>query len=348
MNRIPLWICTIALIATTLDAQWLHQPTPGIPRLADGRPDLAAPAPKASDGKPDLSGIWRINGNRYAANVTLDLKPQEIQPWAAALHRERVENLARDVYTVKCLPGGPIYSHVGALDGFKIVQTPALIVILYPDMNFRQVFLDGRSLPDDPNPSWMGYSIGHWEGDTLVVESTGYNDRSWIDIEGHPHTEALRVTERFRRTEFGHIDLTVMLEDPAIYARPIQIAARMDAMLDTEILEFVCAENEKDRTHLVGQAPNDLTLKIPPEVLSKYVGVYETRNPFVPSATMNLPVSLSGGQLEVDGLFGRETMIPVSKAEFSIGGTSARFADENGVMTLILETVEGEIKAIRK
>jgi len=180
------------------------------------------------------------------------------------------------------------------------------------------------------------------------VESTGYNDRSWIDIEGHPHTEALRVTERFRRTEFGHIDLTVMLEDPAIYARPIQIAARMDAMLDTEILEFVCAENEKDRTHLVGQAPNDLTLKIPPEVLSKYVGVYETRNPFVPSATMNLPVSLSGGQLEVDGLFGRETMIPVSKAEFSIGGTSARFADENGVMTLILETVEGEIKAIRK
>jgi hypothetical protein len=107
MKRIGLWICTITLAGMTLDAQWLHHPTPGIPRLADGRPDLAAPAPKASDGKPDLSGIWRINGNRYAANVTLDLKPQEIQPWAAALHRERVRNLARDVYTVKCLPAGP-------------------------------------------------------------------------------------------------------------------------------------------------------------------------------------------------------------------------------------------------
>jgi len=215
-------------------------------------------------------------------------------------------------------------------------------------MNFRQVFLDGRGLPEAPNPSWMGYSIGHWEDDTLVVESTGYNDRSWIDIEGHPHTEALRVTERFQRTEFGHIDLTVTLEDPMIYARPMQIAASMDAMLDTEILEFVCAENEKDRVHLVGTAPDDPTLRIAPEVLSEYVGVYETRNPFMPSATMKLPVSLSGGQLEVDGLFGREAMIPVSKTEFSIGGTSARFTDENGVMTLILETVEGEIKAIRK
>lgn len=212
----------LLLLPVSLCAQWLNFKTPGIPRTPDGKPNLTAPAPRTADGHPDLSGQWTIIFSRY--DLSRDLKPEEIQPWARALQKQRADTHQTALQT--CLPIGPLNS-AGTLDQeIKIVQTPNLIVILYGDLTYRQVFLDGRSLEKDPNPSWMGYSVGHWEGATLVVESNGYNDRTWLDSEGHPHSEGLRVTERFRRTDFGRMDLNVTFEDPAVYARPIEFEVK--------------------------------------------------------------------------------------------------------------------------
>src|SRR5580658_2866123 len=175
------WLIVVAL-ATPLAAQWLHHPTPGIPRTSDGKPSLAAAAPRTADGKPDLTGLWGLPidsavGNIAARNVG-DLKPADIEPWAAALVKQRSENLGKDNPRYKCLPEGPGYSTDGGMK--RIIQTPAMIVILNEDLTYRQIFMDGRALETDPNPSWMGYSIGHWDKDTLVVESAGFNDKTWI------------------------------------------------------------------------------------------------------------------------------------------------------------------------
>src|SRR5262249_9384985 len=153
--------------------------------------------------------------------------------------------------------------------------------ILFEDLSYRRVFLDGRKLPIDPNPSFMGYSVGHWEGDTLVVESAGFNDRTWLDFGGHPHSEGLRVTERYRRLDIGHLDLKVTLEDAKVYARPWTIPIAVDLVTDTEMLEYVCNENQKDYDHLVGKASDDKknAVKVPVSVLSKYTGTYEFHSP---------------------------------------------------------------------
>jgi hypothetical protein len=202
---------TVLFIAWSipLTAQWLNFPTPGIPRMADGKPNLTGSAPRGADGKPDLSGLWILNaGPGHLANIAGDLQARDVQPWAEELYRQRLDNLGNDdPWTVQCLPAGPRAILRGGDGPARIVQTPNLLAILYDDLTYRQIFLDGRALPKDPNPSWMGYSVGRWEGDALVVESTGYNERSWLDMGGHPHTESLRTIERFRRTSFGHIDL---------------------------------------------------------------------------------------------------------------------------------------------
>src|SRR5580698_6946343 len=203
---IPATTPALALLAAALSAplaaQWLNHPTPGIPRTPGGKPDLAAPAPRTPDGKPDLSGLWNKISPKYSRNIAADLKPGEVQPWAEALVRQRQEDLGRDYMNVLCVPLGPGYTTSADSTGaemMKIVQTPALILILNPDLTYRQIFLDGRPLETAPNPSWMGYSTGHWDGDTLAVESYGFNDRTWLDHDGHPHTQALRTTERYRR-----------------------------------------------------------------------------------------------------------------------------------------------------
>jgi len=231
------------LHATSLSAQWLNQPTGGIPRTSDGKANLAAAAPRTSDGKPELSGLWRLGVEiGVGANITADLSPGDIQSWAATLSRERLGNFGKDDPEITgCLPGGP--RHITRAGLAKIVQTPSVIVILYEDLAYRQIFLDGRQLPQDPNPNWMGFSVGHWEGDTLVVESAGFNDRTWLDFAGHPHTEALRMTERYRRRDFGHMDLQVTLNDPQAYARPWTVSAGGTLAADTELLEYVCLEN---------------------------------------------------------------------------------------------------------
>jgi hypothetical protein len=253
-------------------AQWLAYPTPGTPRLPDGKPNLAAPTPRTPDGKPDLSGVWSGPGaGSYDRNVARDLKPGDIQPWAEALYQQRVRDMGKDAPRANCLPDPFPYYHM--VDLARFVQTPGLIVILYQGTTnsvHRTIFTDGRPLPPDPTPAWMGYSVGHWEGDTLVVETAGFNDRSWLDIEGHPHTEALRVTERFRRRDFGHMDLDMTIDDPKAFTRPFSFKIPKLLVPDTDLLESVC-ENDRSPSHMLGGTGTRLA----PEILSKYTGTYE-------------------------------------------------------------------------
>ena len=278
MTASVITILTVA-VGVPLGAQWLNYPTPGIPRTADGKPNLAAAAPRLPDGKPDLSGLWNRISPKYSRNIAADLKPGDIQPWAEKLVQQRKEDLGREYMNVLCVPLGPGYTTSADSTGaemMKIVQTPGLILILNPDLTYRQVFMDGRALEKAPNPSWMGYSVGRWDGDTLVVESFGFNDRSWLDHDGHPHTEALRMTERYRRRDFGNLDIEVTLSDPGAYAKPWTVAVRAELAPDTELLEWVCNEKAGGLEHWVGKASDErkLEVKVAPEILSKYVGVY--------------------------------------------------------------------------
>ena len=262
----------VFLLCPGARAQWLDYPAPGIPRTANGKPNLAAPAPRTSDGKPDLSGVWKGPGaGSYDRNIARDLSPKDIQPAAEALYQQRVLDMGKDAPRANCLPDPFVYYH--AVDLARFVQTPGLIVILYQGTTnsvHRTIFTDGRPLPKDPNPAWMGYSVGHWDGDTLVVDTAGFNDRSWLDIEGHPHSEALHITERYRRRDFGHMDLEITIDDPKVFTRPFSL--RMDKTLtpDTDLLESIC-ENDRSVPHMLGGK----AVTLPPETLSKYTGTYE-------------------------------------------------------------------------
>jgi hypothetical protein len=266
-------VASFLSLSSEAPAQWLNYPTPGIPRTKDGKADLAAPTPRTSDGKPDLSGIWRGSGaGSYDRNVARDLKPGDIQPWAEALYQQRVRDLGKDAPRANCLPDPFPYYHM--VDLARFVQTPGLIVILYQGTTnsvHRTVFTDGRKLPVDPNPAWMGYSVGRWEGDTLVVDTAGFNDRSWLDIEGHPHTEALHITERFRRRDFGHMDLEMTIDDPKAFTRPFSMRIDKTLVPDTDLLESIC-ENDHSIPHMLGGI--EIT-KLAPEILAKYAGTYE-------------------------------------------------------------------------
>jgi hypothetical protein len=243
----------LLLVCVASPAQWLHIPAKNTPRAKDGRPDLAAAASRKPDGKPDLAGIWGTESPKYLANLATDFKPGEfpIQPWAEALTKERMTGIhASEESNANCLPQG-----VPRIDAtpnpFKIVQEPDLVVILYEAFGqFRQIYLDGRALPKDANPTWLGYSAGHWEGETLVVETTGFNGKTWLDQAGHPTTDALHVTERYHRRDFGHLDIQVTIDDPKAYTRAWTVTEPMELLPDTDLIEFVCNENEKDLKHL--------------------------------------------------------------------------------------------------
>jgi len=270
----------ILVFGTVLPAQWLKDKTRGIPRTPDGKPNLTAPAPRTPDGKPDLTGIWEFPVDAAIGNITMrnigGLKPEEIQPWARALVQQRGENLSsKDNPRFQCLPEGPGYVTDGGMR--RIVQTPAMILMLNEDLTFRQIFTDGRALESDPNPAWMGYSVGHWDGDTLVVESNGYNARTWI-LDGYPHTEHLRITERYRRTDLGHLEVSVAFADPSIYARPLTVAITGRFVADTELLESVCNETEDNgQQHWIGKLSDTkkTSVHLPAETLAKSVGVYK-------------------------------------------------------------------------
>jgi len=355
MNRFPMVVTLgLMLLAASAHAQWLKQPTPGMPRTADGKPNLAAAAPRAADGHPDLSGLWQLGTEiGYAANITAELSPAEIQPWAAALSRKRLEDFGKDDPEITgCMPGGPRHITRGGLT--KVIQTSTVIIFLFEDLSYRQIFLDGRQMPKDPNPTWMGYSIGRWDGDTLIIETSGFNDRTWLDFAGHPHSEMLRMTERFRRTTFGRMDLQVTLEDPTVYAKPLAVSAGGNFVPDTDLIEFVC-ENEKDRAHLVGRTEQEKAVVVPRATLATYVGVYDVtdaRSPIVGSARQVFTVTLEGDQLLLDMRGkGKIPMIPLSQTSFSprLLGTYEFVKDKDGRVThMLVHSAEEVLTATRR
>jgi hypothetical protein len=204
------------------------------------------PAPRAQNGKPDLSGVW------YAQRPVDAGKPEPL-PWVEVLLGERAENNAKDAPGAHCLPRG--ITNAGALFPYRLVQTPSLLVMLFEDdiPSHRQIFLDGRSHPKDMDPKWMGHSVGHWEGDTLVVDTVGFDDRSWLTAQGHAHTEKMHVVERFRRPDLGHLEIEFTIDDPAAYATPWIIKRVSDLDTKDEVGEYVCTENNRDVEHLVGK-----------------------------------------------------------------------------------------------
>jgi len=243
-------------------AQWISIKLPRTPRTADGKPNLKAPTPRTSDGKPDLSGIWKRaeptkhdKDNDHDNFNLLDWMPNgaaiRMKPEAAALYHERHDVLLGGGRpSQQCLPHSIPDSMLPPVV-FKIVQIPDVTIILFEEFNhFRQIFTDGRSLPVDPQPAWWGYSVGRWEGDRLVATTSGFNDRTWLDDTGHPHTEALKTTERFRRIDFGHMEIQITIEDPNAYLEPLSLTVPFDLQPDTELLEDVC-ENERDTAHIV-------------------------------------------------------------------------------------------------
>jgi hypothetical protein len=246
MNRFRMAVTLgLTLLAASAHAQWLKQPTPGMPRTADGKPNLAAATPHAADGHPDLSGLWQLGTEiGYAANITADLAPADVQPWAAGLSRKRLEDFGKDDPEITgCMPGGPRHITRGGLT--KIIQTPSVVIFLFEDLSYRQIFLDGRQMPKDPNPTWMGYSIGRWDGDTLVVDTSGFNGWTRLDTIGHPHSDQLHLIQTFRRTDADHIAYTVTVDDPAIYTKPWR-NERVLTRQKGELIEYSCEENNKD------------------------------------------------------------------------------------------------------
>lgn len=274
--------CMVVLaLAAPAFAQWPDYRNAKAPRTTDGNVDLTAPAPQTADGRPDLSGVWaymRPPGTptpapaaQAAPGAPAEIIPLSVRtsqfwnlgasfkdglpftPWAAELHRQRVASNSKDNPDAHCLPLGLMQLHTHGQPR-KMIQTPGVIVIIYEaNGGVRQIFTDGRRLPKDPEPWWFGYSIGHWDGDTLAVETTGFRDLGWLDVEGSPLTESGKLMERFRRVDYGHLHIEVTIDDPKAYTRPWTVTVPQRLMPDTELIEFVCQENEKDAPHLKGQ-----------------------------------------------------------------------------------------------
>ena len=334
-------LIVVSVSLSPLTAQWPNRPTVGVPRTPDGKPNLSAPPPRSADGKPDLSGVWRIHKS-YLLNAASDLKAEDIQPWAAAVYKRSGDDFRNDTDGINCLPPGPKASlSVGS--PVKIVQTPGLVVFLYEYQTlYRQVFTDGRSLPQDPNPTWMGYSVGQWEGDTLVVTTAGFNDRTSLDLGGHPHSEALRLTERFRRRDAGHIDLQVTIEDPKAYNRKWTLPVDLDLMADGELIEYICEDRSKP--HLVGKRQEEFAVS--KNILSQYVGTYDP-----PGAGGSVSVTLDGDRLMIDpGGMGKIPLIAISENSFSMEGNVVEFIrDAKGEVTRIVQHwTEGDRFASRR
>src|SRR5579872_1822256 len=232
-------------------AQWVDYPTPGIPRTREGKPNLSAPAPRGRDGKPDLSGIWTVTSGKYLENLGADGVAIPMVPWAAKLYAERQENNGRDRPSGRCLPHS-VTDFDALFQPRKLIQTPGLVVLLFESYHsFRQIFTDGRPLPARRDPAWFGYSVGKWDGDRLVVDTSGLSEDTWLDDGGHPHSDALHVTERFHRRDFGHMDVQITIDDPKAYTKPWTVTIPWEYLPDTELLDWVC-QNNKDPEHMVG------------------------------------------------------------------------------------------------
>lgn len=259
-------LCGLAMfsMAAPLCAQWINYPTPGIPRTADGKPNLSAPPPRTADGHPDLSGIWAVECGIYGRDscftssvffdLAKNLKPGEVEmtPWAASIQKQREDRGHVDDPYGYCMPPGVPRIDFGG-SAFKILYTPGVTAFLYETlvgMIFRQVFTDGRPLPPAINPSWLGYSVGRWDNDAFIVDTSGFKDGGWLDTKkGRPHSDALHVTERFRRRDFGHMELVITINDPKAYVKPWTVNTLLNLQPDTELMEAFCDDHEKTMEH---------------------------------------------------------------------------------------------------
>ena len=259
-------VLILTAVPPALFAQWLNYPTPGVPRTPDGKPNLSAPAPRTADGKPDLSGMWGwvnigppcgaqcndLQISREFINIAATLKDGlPYQPWAAALVKQREERMAKDDPNVRCMPRDA--PRIWTDDYYKrLIQTPGRLIILTErNMQYRQIFTDGRPLPVDPNPTWNGYSTGRWEGDTLVVETIGFRDDLWLDSNGNPLTNAGKMIERISRPNFGTLKIEITIDDPKAYTKPWSVTLTEPLILNSELLDYYCLEDERDYQHMV-------------------------------------------------------------------------------------------------
>jgi hypothetical protein len=331
-----------SLLPAPVGAQWFNYRAPGVPRLPGGEVNLAAPAPRASDGRPDLNGVWRGAGPLYRFNIAQDLGPGDVQPWAEALFLRRVREYRKDSPLARCLPVSVPFHNFFNLT--RIVQTPALMVMMYesPNTPTRTVFTDGRDLPKDPNPAWLGYSVGRWEGDTLIVTTAGFNDRGWLDSSGHPQTESLRITERLRRRDFGHMEYEITIDDPKVFTRPFTVKTERLLASDTDLLEDVC-ENEKDRVYLATESG----VSVSQATLASYAGVYEL------TPGRDITITINSDLLFVQGL--NEPKLPLvaqSDTRFMSTATPTGFEffrDAQGRVTHVLvRGAAGDQRAPRK
>jgi len=346
MNRL-LTVLVLFTITTTVSAQWLDRSWPGIPRTADGSPDLDAPTPRTAEGKPDLTGIW--NGPPPVA----DLDPAILQPWVTELANQRQSDFYKDRPLFRCLPNGPETESSGGWKRF--VQTPDMLVILDDDLTYRIIHMDGRELEAEPFPSWTGYSVGYWDGDTLVVESNGFNEETWVGRYGVSHTENLKVTERFTRTDFGHLQVGVTFTDPEAFTIPWGYGSMMTLTADTEMLESVCERTSDDWTGTVSGTEAN-RVDVPMETLQKYEGRYRG---FYMGKYRIYEISVIDGELtaavegEYDaiglGAAGLEKgvpriLIPLSQTLFDGLGLGYRFviSDEGEVESVQITHVSGD------
>jgi len=334
----------LVTVSATAEAQWVNYPAPGVPRTADGKVNLAAPAPRAPDGKPDLSGVWKSpNADRLEANIAQGPNAAVVQPPAKALFDKRLGDVRADSPRAKCLPLSVPFHNV--FDLLRVVQTPALTIVMYeaPNNLFRTVFTDGRDLPADPTPTWLGYSVGRWDGDTLVITSAGFNDLGWLDFGGHPQSTTLRLTERLHRRDYGHIDVQMTLDDPHVFTKPITVTTQWVLQPDTDLIESFC-ENERDLSHFTSSE----TATVPVDTLTRYAGAYR-----LPSGK-DLVMTVTGGSLMVtQGI--NEPALPLvarSTTQFASGITATGFefiTDANGNPTeVIIRTADSQLTAVRR
>jgi hypothetical protein len=274
MRRVWLGIILITIIGVPRIGltQWLRYPTEGVPRTADGKPDLKSPAPRLPDGKPDFSGLWHaanpnrcvpgvgqfvacgteIGGSPLGGNLGRNLPGGlPYRPEAAALAKSRRADDSRDDPHVRCLPDNPprawTLPHLT-----KAIHTPKLLVLLYEvNAMYRQIFIDGRPLPEDRNPTWNGYSTGRWDGDTLVVTTAGFRDDTWIDTGGSPMSDVATMTERIRRPNFGTLEIELTIDDPKNYTKPFTVTLTQNIELDTDLIDEFCFENEKSYERMI-------------------------------------------------------------------------------------------------
>jgi hypothetical protein len=355
----------LALTAPSLCAQWPTSVAPGVPKAASGDSNLLAPTPRMADGKPDLSGLWEnaplAPGSPAAPASTADQPPLAtffdvgagfkdglpLRPWAAELLKQRRENNSKDNPDAHCLPMGLLQFHEHPQPR-KIVQTPQLVVIIYEaNYGLRQIFLDGRPSPNnDPQPWWYGYSIGRWDGDTLVVETTGLRDGGWLDIAGSPLTDQAKITERFRRLNFGTLQIDVTIDDPKAYTKPFTVRFNQRVTPGQELIEFICNENEQSASHLLGKdSGSSSSFSLDPKVFDGYAGQYQ----MAPGAVMTF--SRQGNQFF--GQFPGQPPFEIfaaSEREFYLKVFDARFTfevDNRGRAIAVIVHTDSDRRATR-